>query len=292
MKKEKLLLDAIGDIDDRFVLEAMPERAEREAVICSPDLTDDINGINVPDKSAVDHPGVSNHVIYMKRSKTLKPFGAIAAAIILIIGVGVYMTVFRAHQQSMTPSVLKDEAAVEGALTEVPEEVSASDGINEEAAEKRTTQPKMRVLEDTEDTKDNRALSRISNPWTDSDTLEDAMANAGFDIVVPETFDSCHASVYRSMTEKMLEIIYVDKEEDEVLRIRKSTIKGDISGDYNNYETEYDVDIKSMNVTIKGNASDIYNVTWSDGTYSFAITVSEGQHFDEAMMRELIDQIS
>lgn len=371
MKKEKYLLDAIGDIDDRFVAEAMPERAEKEFVSSS-DLTDDMSDIsvkteqnapdltikssnmtessdddpsnkeNVSDKSTLNHQSDSDHVIYMKRPKTLKPFGAIAAAIILIIGVGIYMTVFNDNRQSMAPSVLSDEAAVEGAMEEAEEfsednaastgsqkkagieenqlmeaqaednadgnspkitmEMSpestfsaddfASDGISEESSEKGTAQTKMRVLEDSEDAADSSAFARIGDPWTESDTLEAAMANAGFDMAVPETFDGCKASTYRSMTGNMLEIIYVAEEDNEAFRIRKSAQKGDISGDYNDYEREYDVDIKNMSVTLKGDADYIYNVTWFDGAYSFAITVSDGMQFDEETVRELVRQIS
>ncbi|MBQ0038123.1 MAG: hypothetical protein KBS74_05565 [Clostridiales bacterium] len=122
---------------------------------------------------------------------------------------------------------------------------------------------------------DNGELSGIANPWTDCETLDEAVALAKFDITLPDDIKGFNVAVYRVMPEQMLEIIYQSGNAE--LRIRKAPTKGngeDISGDYNTYSDTFPLD--SVNATIRGNDDTASLATWTDGEYSYAVTADPG----------------
>ena len=61
----------------------------------------------------------------------------------------------------------------------------------------------------------------MPNPFTDFDTLAEAEKQTGFDITLPDAIGSSDKKIYRAMNDEMLEVIYVN-DEDETGRVRKA----------------------------------------------------------------------
>ena len=75
----------------------------------------------------------------------------------------------------------------------------------------------------------------------------------------------------------MIEVIYFNDTDNEGLRIRKAKGTDDISGDYNEYKNVETVKVGDYDVTEKGDEGNIFIVTWTDGTYSYAIDTDRAE---------------
>lgn len=126
------------------------------------------------------------------------------------------------------------------------------------------------------------------NPFTDSDSLEEAEKLAGFSIVIPEKIQGSSNRIYRSMDQTLLEIIYEDREEIEIARVRKGTGEADISGDYNEYALEQKVSVKGKQVLLKGENNRFQLAVWSDNGYSYSVSTN-GLSLEK--MKELVGGI-
>ncbi len=327
MKKEKKLLDAIGDIDENYVLEAAPKTADAEGLIksLSPDTqaASDAASQSPQSSNMGTKDGVSvessrkDNIIYMTKKRNYKSLGVIAAAAIIIIGAGVYMTILKGNESTMMATSIEEAAEMDSeannstdgnALTgsgnayapETFAEAAADGGANVDAlpdeqlrtnkamSGKAASEEGEAPASDSQET----FTSMIANPWLDSDTLEKAEDDAGFEITIPEDYEGCQPSVYRSMSDTMIEIIYKDAAGAEAFRIRKSTESGDISGDYNVYDVEKVIDFNGSSITMKGTGDNIFNVTWTKDNYSYAVTIDETQHFTVEQLKELIVKLA
>ena len=77
----------------------------------------------------------------------------------------------------------------------------------------------------------------IGNPWSDWNTIEEAESVIGFSFGLPEVIaDSYDAVSIRTLTDKLIEVVYRDDEFEVCVRKQKGEGQ-DISGDYNEYET-------------------------------------------------------
>ena len=129
----------------------------------------------------------------------------------------------------------------------------------------------------------------MPNPYTDNDTLEEAEKNAGFSIQVPEKIGGVSATAFRNLGQKMLEVIYYNGEQ-EVARIRKSQENADNSGNYVGYSEIKNEKIGGLDVSLKGNDGKAVLAIWSDGAYSYSISVDEqGVSLDE--MTALVEAV-
>ena len=70
----------------------------------------------------------------------------------------------------------------------------------------------------------------------------------------------------------MFEIIYASGE-DETARIRKAPGADDVSGDYNEYAETETVDAGGVSVTMKGENGLVKLAVWTNGDYSYALSV-------------------
>ena len=61
----------------------------------------------------------------------------------------------------------------------------------------------------------------MPNPFTDFDTLAEAEKQTGFYITLPDAIGSSNNKIYRAMNDEMLEVVYVNGE-DETGRVRKA----------------------------------------------------------------------
>ena len=134
---------------------------------------------------------------------------------------------------------------------------------------------------------------QIANPWSEFDTLEEAEADAGVEITLPESYQGFNHRIYRSMHRQMIEVIYQDADGREGFRIRKSRDFGDISGDYTRYDQEKTLEIGDRFVETRGNGDEISVARWGNLSLnlSYAICVAEDQHFTEDDIRSLVDDI-
>lgn len=122
----------------------------------------------------------------------------------------------------------------------------------------------------------------IANPFTDYETLADAITAASFDITVPDHIDGYPQTSYRVMDSDgavMIELINEDGSENEV-RIRKAPGSDDISGDYNEYAQEQVLMVGDRDVTAKGDGDTVSLATWAQDGYTYSVYASSGMTSD------------
>lgn len=111
---------------------------------------------------------------------------------------------------------------------------------------------------------------RIPNPFTEYQTLEEAVKDAGFTINLPEAIEGFDSRVFRfNKDDELLEIVYENG--DGTITFRKSSGEGDISGDYNEFSEKNDVDVDGLTVTMKGDDGKVNLATWSKDGYAYSI---------------------
>lgn len=134
---------------------------------------------------------------------------------------------------------------------------------------------------------------QIANPWSEFNSLEEAEADAGVEITLPESYQGFDHRIYRAMHRQMIEVIYQDADGREGFRIRKSRDFGDISGDYTRYDQEKTLEIGDRFVVTRGNGDAISVARWGNLSLnlSYAICVAEDQHFTEDDIRSLVEDI-
>ena len=122
----------------------------------------------------------------------------------------------------------------------------------------------------------------MPNPFTDFDTLAEAEKQTGFYITLPDAIGSSDKRIYRAMNDEMLEVIYVNGE-DETGRIRKARGSEDISGDYNDYAETETVSVGGIDVLLKGDAGRVKLAVWTNDGYAYSVSSEAGMTADEMM---------
>lgn len=114
----------------------------------------------------------------------------------------------------------------------------------------------------------------MPNPFTDNATLEEAEEYAGFSIQVPDQISGVSATAFRNLGQEMLEVIYYNGEQ-EVARIRKGHENADNSGNYVGYPEIKNEKIGGLDVSLKEKDGKVVLAIWSDGAYSYSISLDE-----------------
>lgn len=130
---------------------------------------------------------------------------------------------------------------------------------------------------------------QIPSPFQECDTMEQAAALTGFSMAVPETYGTYTHTVIQAVEQDMIEVIYQDDNGEEGIRIRKANGTEEISGDYNEYDSDQMVELHEMQVRLRGNGGMVSVAEWTDGTYSYAIDLVEG--VEQEVIAELMTQI-
>ena len=128
----------------------------------------------------------------------------------------------------------------------------------------------------------------MPNPYTDHDNLKEAEEDAGFKIQIPDEIQGVKAVAFRNLGTEMLEVIYYDGDA-EVARVRKGTGAEDISGDYVIDSEVKTVEVGEKFVTIKKEAEDCYLAVWTDGDYSYSVSVQTP--FSQEELTGLVEQV-
>ena len=119
--------------------------------------------------------------------------------------------------------------------------------------------------------------TEVPNPFIEAKNLEEASKIAGFNLSVPATYEDYKKQVIQAIEDDMIEVIYFNDTDNEGLRIRKAKGTDDISGDYNEYKNVETVKIGDYDVTEKSDGGNILVVTWTDGTFSYAIDTDRAE---------------
>lgn len=128
----------------------------------------------------------------------------------------------------------------------------------------------------------------MPNSFTNCKTLKEAQKLAGFKITLPKKLPSKFSEkIFRVIKDELIEIIYQNKTHK--LTIRKAIGTEDISGVYTKYSEDNTIVIKKMKVTIKGEDGKVFVATWTDGTYTYAISSSAG--VSKSWMKKAIKEI-
>lgn len=133
--------------------------------------------------------------------------------------------------------------------------------------------------------------AEIANPFVDCQTLEEAAAQAGFDLSVPDSIGDYSEKVIQTAKEDGLDLIqvfYTGSGEEKVL-VRKGICEGDISGDYTVYEKEETVTEEGIEITLKGDSECMHLALWTEGEYKFSLYAEAGM--DSAEMVEIVKMI-
>lgn len=125
---------------------------------------------------------------------------------------------------------------------------------------------------------------QIANPFVDCDDFDVAAELAGFAISVPETVDGYPLRLIQAVDGDMIQVFYAtgdlaDEAAQRVL-LRKAVGSEDVSGDYNEYAEVFEQDVGGRTVTFKGDGSLVYLAVWTDGSYSYSVSVSDGADLD------------
>lgn len=303
---------------------ASEEAVKSETVV--PMKHADVEKTDVPDEDHHSEP----KVLYMKPQKRWKPMGIIAAAAVLVIGFGAYMKTEKASN-SMAPVAFVTDGtdktrAIDGeadqdsagaaamgrssrmetganpgvaAAENEPEMAAeaapyADQGTNEVDGRARMKSSVTETGAAPEAASADAPMSmQIANPWSEFNSLEEAEADAGVEITLPESYQGFDHRIYRAMHRQMIEVIYQDADGREGFRIRKSRDFGDISGDYTRYDQEKTLEIGDRFVETRGNGDEISVARWGNLSLnlSYAICVAEDQHFTEDDIRSLVEDI-
>lgn len=107
------------------------------------------------------------------------------------------------------------------------------------------------------------------NPYIEYATLQEAADIAGFDLQIPRLDE--YEKAYYVIDEKIIEVTY-SKNGDREFFIRKARGNEDISGDYNDYSENKNLQIGERNVLLKGDGGNFSLAVWSENDYTYAVT--------------------
>lgn len=119
---------------------------------------------------------------------------------------------------------------------------------------------------------------QLPSPFQPCDTLDAAEEMAGFDLTLPKTADKLEA-----IENEMIQAFYGEDGTD--MLIRKALGNEDISGDYNEYAQTETVD----GVTLKGADGQFSLAMWTDGDYTYSISV--GSALSQTDMMALVSGV-
>lgn len=119
---------------------------------------------------------------------------------------------------------------------------------------------------------DTTAQVQIPSPFTDCATLADAAKGAGFEMTAPDTLDGYPERTIQVADREMIQVIF--ENEAGSVTLRKAAGSDDVSGDYNDYGETGTRTVGNLTVSTRGENGLVNVATWTDGGYTFAITVS------------------
>ena len=123
--------------------------------------------------------------------------------------------------------------------------------------------------------------AQIANPFHDCKNMEDAEALAGFDMKTPDNVPEYKKAVIQAIKGELLQVYYAKGEEE--LLIRKGNGSDDISGIYEEFDSEEQVSSNGKKIALKSNGTKTYLATWTKENYAYSIWCSEGMDKKEIL---------
>ena len=128
--------------------------------------------------------------------------------------------------------------------------------------------------------------AQIASPFQDCKNMEEAEALAEFDMKTPDKIPEYKKAIIQAIKGELLQVYYA-KGEEEIL-IRKSSGSDDVSGIYEEFDSEEQIFSDNNKITLKSNGTKTYLATWIENTYAYSIWCSEGM--DKKEILNLIQQ--
>ena len=97
----------------------------------------------------------------------------------------------------------------------------------------------------------------------------------------PDKISGYKKAVIQAVKGELLQVFYT-KGEEEIL-IRKGSGSDDISGIYEEFDSEEQVFSDNKKITLKSNGTKTYLATWTEDTYAYSIWCSEGIDREEIL---------
>ncbi len=263
MKAEKFLKE-IGEVEDRYIEEALPESLLREGdeegkqekgeeEKGKKERTDGISGEKLPEDRSRIH-----------RSRRVYGGVAVAAACLLaFFGI-------RGFQRVKQGAV---DARKSGGV---------SSGERKEATEGNMAGEKKEAAGDES--------MRLPNPFIEVGSLEEAEELAGFSLKTAEKVGDYERQSISVMEGEMIQVLYQNDAGEEGLRVRKGLGEGDLSGDYNSYTLDEEVEQDGVKIRLRGDGPRIFAASWTKDGYSYAIDLSDAE-LDRENVLQLISEI-
>lgn len=244
MKAEKFLKE-IGEVEDRYIEEALPESLLREGdeegkqekgeeEKGKEERKDGISGEKLPEDRSRIH-----------RSRRVYGGVAVAAACLLaFFGIRSF--------QRVKPGAL--DARKSGGV---------SSGERKEATEGNMAGEKKEAAGDES--------MKLSNPFIEVGSFEEAEELAGFSLKTAEKVGNYERQSISVMEGEMIQVLYQNDAGEEGLRVRKGLGEGDLSGDYNSYKLDEEVEQNGIKIRLRGDGPRIFAASWTKGAYSLSL---------------------
>lgn len=263
MKAEKFLKE-IGEVEDRYIEEALPESLLREGdeegkqekgkeEKGKEERKDRISGEKLPEDKSRIH---GNRRVY----------GGVAVAAACLLAFFGIRSFQRVKQGAL--DARKSGGAVSGERKEATEGNMA--GENKEAAGDESM--------------------RLPNPFIEVGSLEEAEELAGFSLKTAEKVGNYERQSISVMEGEMIQVLYQNDAGEEGLRVRKGLGEGDLSGDYNSYKLDEEVEQDGVKIRLRGDGPRIFAASWTKDGYSYAIDLSDAE-LDRENVLQFISEI-
>ena len=122
----------------------------------------------------------------------------------------------------------------------------------------------------------------IARPYTVCESMQEAEALTGFALECPETYKDLKLSEIAVYNNSLIDAAYCDASDEVRMHIRKAEGSDDISGDYNTWETETEIQAAGKTVILKGDEGLCRLLIWTENGYSYAVSLSQGIIPEEA----------
>ena len=127
---------------------------------------------------------------------------------------------------------------------------------------------------------DNTVLIRtddmeLANPFVSCTSLKEAEEIAGFSLELPQRIPNwVRQTAIRAVDSALIEVTYEGRGRE--LTVRKGVGNGDISGDYNIYDSQETVTVDGCPVTVKGTDGQMAVAVWTRDGYTYAVSAAPG----------------
>ena len=122
--------------------------------------------------------------------------------------------------------------------------------------------------------------TELANPFVTCATLAEAEQIAGFSLKLPDRLPNwVQQTAIQAVDSDLIQVTYEGQGQE--LMIRKGTGSGDISGDYNAYDSQKTVTVDGCQVTVKGTDGKMVVAVWTRDGYTYAVSAAPGMELED-----------